>query len=89
MSDWYIYGHYVYAALNGHSVMDHARKHDQEPKEKHISKDAKDIIRKLTEFDPLKRLGINGWSDIRDHPFFKGIDWEKVQNREYDVSGLP
>ena len=92
MSDWYIYGHYFYSALAGHRMDHKSREADVECKaenEKHIKKDAKDIIRKLTEFDPLKRLGINGWSDIRDHPFFKEIDWEKVQNREYDLSGLP
>ena len=36
-----------------------------------ISEDAKDIILKLLEKDPIKRLGShNGIEDIKNHPFF-------------------
>ena len=85
MSDWYIYGHVFYAAVAGHRFGMGIGASPAEAKEEGISDDAKDIIRKLTEHDPNKRLGINGWSDIRDHPYFKGIDWEKVNRREYDL----
>jgi serine/threonine-protein kinase RIM15 len=33
---------------------------------------------KLLELDPKKRLGANGIQEIREHPFFKGIVWDKI-----------
>jgi len=27
---------------------------------------------------PEKRLGINGVDEIKNHPFFKGFDWNNV-----------
>lgn len=31
--------------------------------------------------DPHDRLGINGASEIKAHPFFKGIDWKNIKKR--------
>lgn len=51
-----------------------------------MSADAKDIIGKLCEVHPSKRLGNlrGGAADIKSHPWFKDIDWEKMYNRELD-----
>ena len=40
------------------------------------------MLRKLIEKDPNKRLGIHDKKEIKSHPFFKGIDWEKLKNKE-------
>lgn len=40
--------------------------------------DAKDLINKLLTLEPEKRLGHNGADEIKNHPFFKGIDWETL-----------
>lgn len=32
--------------------------------------------------DPEKRLGYSGAQDVKDHPFFNGVDWEHVMNTE-------
>jgi hypothetical protein len=52
----------------------------------YVSAPAKDIIVKLLNRNPQKRLGTaNGAEEIKAHPFFKGIDWRKVINREYKM----
>lgn len=32
--------------------------------------------------NPKKRLGFNGVDEIKNHPWFKNIDWKKVYNRK-------
>ena len=46
--------------------------------EANISKEAEDILRKLIN-DPETRLGANGADEIKNHPFFKGIDWNHIK----------
>lgn len=48
----------------------------------YLSKDAIDIISKLLEKDPLKRLGREGVEEIKEHPFFDDIDWDRMYNKE-------
>jgi 3-phosphoinositide dependent protein kinase-1 len=39
---------------------------------------AKDLINKLLVADPDKRLGATGYKDLKSHPFFKDIDFDKL-----------
>ncbi|KAJ3452389.1 non-specific serine/threonine protein kinase [Anaeramoeba flamelloides] len=50
---------------------------------------ARDLILKLLDRNPTTRLGSNGSSDIKKHPFFSGINWEKVYNKEYTPDFVP
>jgi len=43
-----------------------------------LSPNAYDLINKLLAIDPNRRLGKFGVEEIKRHPFFKGIDWDKV-----------
>ena len=43
-----------------------------------ISEIAKDIIQKLLLKDRTQRLGVNGAEEVFNHPFFSGIDLEKL-----------
>lgn len=43
-----------------------------------FSNHAKDLITKLLTKNPKQRLGIKGAQEVKKHPFFKGIDWNKV-----------
>ncbi|SMN18561.1 similar to Saccharomyces cerevisiae YFL033C RIM15 Glucose-repressible protein kinase involved in signal transduction during cell proliferation in response to nutrients [Maudiozyma saulgeensis] len=47
-----------------------------------LSKDAKDLITKLLVLDPTQRLGVNGAEEVKDHPYFKTIDWKNVYDEE-------
>lgn len=40
--------------------------------------ECKDLIEKLLTLDPEERLGNNGAEEIRNHPYFDGIDWENL-----------
>ncbi len=49
------------------------------PPEANLSPAATDIIKKLI-CDADKRLGRNGAKEIKDHPFFEGIDWKTIRS---------
>ena len=48
-----------------------------------VSPEAQDLIKRLLEKDKRKRLGAQGdVADILEHPFFKGLDIEKLKNKQ-------
>jgi len=52
-----------------------------------ISEDAHDLMKKLIEPDPKKRLGSGGVDEIKNHPFFKNVDWDNW--KEMDTPFIP
>lgn len=58
---------------------------------KNFSAESKNIIQQLMAKDPRKRLGSgrDGVQDIKQHPFFAGIDWYAVENKEIEVPFKP
>lgn len=51
------------------------------PKDIKLSPEVKNLITRLTEKDPMKRLGWNGPLAIKHHPWFKSINWIRLKNR--------
>ncbi|OUM51964.1 hypothetical protein BVG19_g1110 [[Candida] boidinii] len=41
------------------------------------------LIKGLLNRDPRKRLGYNGVSEIKNHPFFDDVDWNKLNSKGY------
>ncbi|KAJ6486371.1 hypothetical protein C8R47DRAFT_1128241 [Mycena vitilis] len=47
-----------------------------------FSPEARDFMRSLMTLDPSVRLGSNGADEVKAHPFFDGIEWDKVTSTE-------
>ena len=46
----------------------------------YISEYCQDLLIGLLEKDPSKRLGsVNGFLDVKSHPYFKDIDWDNLK----------
>jgi serum/glucocorticoid-regulated kinase 2 len=58
---------------------------------KPVSVEAKDFIASLLKFDEEDRLGYgnNGSENVKSHPFFACLDWEKVAAAKYEPSFVP
>lgn len=48
-----------------------------------FDEDAKDLLIKLLNRDPAKRLGANGSSEIKKHPFFSQLSWKRLVLKGY------
>ncbi|DAZ94392.1 TPA: hypothetical protein N0F65_003256 [Lagenidium giganteum] len=50
----------------------------------YLSNNARDLIKRLLHRDPKQRLGSGprGDKEIFEHPFFAGVDWERLKRRE-------
>jgi serum/glucocorticoid-regulated kinase 2 len=46
-----------------------------------FSDNAKDLLSKLLEKNPSKRLGSEGAAPIKAHPFFSDVDWKKLERK--------
>ncbi|XP_042560363.1 microtubule-associated serine/threonine-protein kinase 3-like [Clupea harengus] len=58
--------------LFGHVVSDEIIWPDEEDA---LPVDAQDLITRLLRQSPLERLGTGGAAEVKQHPFFSGLDW--------------
>ena len=94
MSDWWSFGILVYHTLLGvppftgnnlDEIKEKVFKSQPWPAcvkfgegEDTISYEAKDLIDHLLKLDPKRRMGTD-IEDIKQHPFFEGIDWDNLR----------
>ncbi|XP_052211186.1 uncharacterized protein LOC127814015 isoform X2 [Diospyros lotus] len=91
--DWWSLGAIMYEMLVGYppfysdDAMSTCRKivnwrtHLKFPEEAKLSPEAKDLISKLL-CSVNQRLGSKGAEEIKAHPFFCGVDWERIYQME-------
>jgi protein-serine/threonine kinase len=89
--DWWSLGTVIYEMLVGHSPLkENKNKLDLEtykkPIEKHknLSANAFDLVKMLLKVDPKERLGSGprDAEEIKEHEFFKGVNWKNVIDRK-------
>ncbi|XP_060621877.1 protein kinase C delta type isoform X2 [Anolis sagrei] len=93
--DWWSFGVLLYEMLIGQSPyhgddedeLFESIRVDTPHYPRWITKESKDILEKLFEREPTKRLGVIG--SIKDHNFFKAINWTALEKREMDPPFKP
>lgn len=58
---------------------------------KYLTPDAQDLLTRLLEKSPAKRIGCGkeGPDELKRHPFFKNINWEKLLAKEIEPPYVP
>ena len=47
--------------------------------------DLKSLIDQLLQLKPQTRLGMQGHNSLKSHPFFAGVNWERVKTQQEPV----
>lgn len=55
----------------------------------YISDNAKSLLEGLLTRDPEERLGAKGGTEVKHHPWFNDIDWDKLLKKEIDPPFKP
>jgi len=55
----------------------------------YVTDSARQILSSLLERNPKKRLGSGGVDEIKNHPFFKGIDWKNLLDKKIKTPFKP
>lgn len=99
--DWWSLGTLLYEMLTGwppfydknlRKMCENILRSDlQFPPGSTASPEARDLIRGLLLRDPAKRLGSkdDGAQEIKNHPFFAGVDWEALEKLEIEPPFRP
>jgi hypothetical protein len=53
------------------------------------SRESVDFVNKLIQRKPENRLGSKGIEEVKYHPFFKKMDWEKLSQGKITPPFLP
>ena len=90
--DWYLLGVLFYEMLVGITPYFTTRKEDIFYNIEYgelkipgfVSKEAEELLRRLLERNPNKRLGGMGRDalEIKEHPYFKDVDWKKMYEKK-------
>lgn len=91
--DWWTFGILIYEMLYGKTpYCGHTKKetfdnieihHLKFPSDVSVTHEVKNLLKHLLDPNPGTRLGSNaGASDIKEHPWFSGVNWGLIRNQE-------
>ncbi|XP_071970446.1 protein kinase C delta type-like [Engystomops pustulosus] len=83
-ADWYSFGVVLFQLATG---LPSSRCIPSAFPSKGLHRDTANIIKELLDDNPNTRLGLNGC--IRSHPFFKGINWEDLEQLRIPPPYIP
>ena len=49
-----------------------------------IAPETKDVIAALLQQNPRDRLGTAGAQEVKDHPYFQGVDWDSLLRQKVE-----
>ncbi|ORY38812.1 Pkinase-domain-containing protein [Rhizoclosmatium globosum] len=95
--DWWTLGVLIYEMIVGlppfydenHSVMYERILGDELKFPDYMGTAVMDLLKKLLNRDPAQRLGANGAQELKSHPFFAEINWQKLNARKYRPAFRP
>ncbi|CAH8670154.1 unnamed protein product [Dicrocoelium dendriticum] len=101
-ADWFSLGCMLYKLLRGHSPFRHHKTKDKHEIDRmtmtmnldfpdSMSADMRSLLEGLLARDVDCRLGCMGRGslELREHPFFKGVDWHQVYSQKYPPPLIP
>lgn len=89
-ADWYLVGELLYECLYGvppffntsKKVLINSILMDQVAFPTFVNRSTKDLLTRLLEKEPRLRLGSKyGAREVKEHPFFVGVDWAQIYHR--------
>lgn len=96
--DWWTLGSIIYEMITGFPPFYTQNRQElfekikyQTPKfSSNLNPLTRDILEKLLQKDPTKRLGsIKDAEEVKNHPWFFGINWDDLKNKKYDADYVP
>lgn len=101
-ADWFSLGCMLFKLLRGHSPFRQHKTKDKHEIDRmtltmnvelpdYFSVELKSLLEGLLQRDVAKRLGClgRGAVEVKEHPFFKGIDWQQVYLQKYVPPLIP
>ena len=74
--DWFMLGLVLYEMATGFEYI------DRESRKIINNEDIEDLVGKLLDPIPCNRIGFKHGEEVKEHKFFKGVDWDKVLKKE-------
>ncbi|KAL4483652.1 hypothetical protein ABPG72_006718 [Tetrahymena utriculariae] len=96
--DWWALGNLIYEMLTGlppfyvennREELFKKIKYTEITIPSYFSKPCKDLLTRLFLKNPYQRLGSNGAEEIKDHPWFTDVDWDKMLQKKYNAPFVP